>query len=197
MKTACFTGHRKIPEELRPDVSIRLKRGIMEAYSDGYRCFLCGGALGFDTLSALAVLDVKAECPDIVLCLALPCADQDAHWSDEDRRVYREIRKNADREIVLSDRYYPGCMQMRNRYMVDHSTLCICYWKEPGGGTAFTVRYAVRLGLDIVNLAMPEQTLRENTCFCTFISPSAVKNAVTAPLLPKSGRKHPPKKTSG
>ena len=196
MKTACFTGHRKIPSGLRAGLSSRLSRAVEEAYTDGYRCFLCGGALGFDTLAALAVLQAKEKHPDILLHLALPCADQAAHWSSEDRRIYEEIRTKADRETVLSGRYFPGCMQDRNRYMVEHSSLCICYWKEPRGGTAFTVRYAVYRGLEIVNLAMPEEVLREKTCCYTFISPSAGGNAATAPLRLIPGRKLRLKKTS-
>ena len=197
MKTACFTGHRRIPSALHDGLFSRLLRAIEEAYANGYRCFLCGGALGFDTLAARAVLKAREKHPDLLLHLALPCGDQAARWNGEDRRAYEEIRKEADQTVVLSDRYYPGCMQTRNRYMVEHSSLCICYWKEARGGTAFTVRYAVYRGLDIVNLAMPEEVMREKTCCYTFISPSAGKNAATAPLRLSPGRKLKPKKTSG
>ena len=197
MKTVCFTGHRKIPSELRAGLSRKLSFAIAEAYANGYRRFFCGGALGFDTLAALAVLRAKEEYPDIFLYLAIPCSDQAARWSGEDRRIYEETLKKADHTVVLSERYYAGCMQARNRYMVEHSSLCICYWKESRGGTAFTVRYAVYRGLEIVNLAMPDELMREKTCCYTFISPSAGGNAATVPLRLTPGRKLKPKKISG
>ena len=197
MKTACFTGHRIIPSGLRAGLSARLSRAIGEAYADGYRCFLCGGALGFDTLAALSVLEVREKHPDILLHLALPCGDQTARWSIEDRRIYDEIRNKADKATILSERYYTGCMLDRNRYMVEHSSLCICYWKEARGGTAFTVRYALSRDLEIVNLAMPEEVMREKSCCYMYISPSADGNAATAPLRLIPGRKLKLKKTLG
>ena len=42
----------------------------------------------------------------------------------------------------------------RNRYMVDHSDICNCYYCTDGkGGTAYTVRYAEKKEIPIVNLA--------------------------------------------
>ena len=57
------------------------------------------------------------------------------------------------RLVCLSERYYQGCMHERNRYMVDHSRVCICYLTERTGGTAYTVEYARSRGLKIFNLA--------------------------------------------
>lgn len=196
MMTACFTGHRKISPEIRSELAARIDKTVEEVYAQGYCCFLCGGALGFDTMAALAVLRARDKHADIRLHLALPCKEQAARWKACNLRVYNEIRDKADRVDVLSDRYYAGCMQMRNRFMVEHSSLCICYWNEPHGGTAFTVRYAASRRLDIINLALPEALMREKACSYTFISPSAPANAFTAPLRLKSGRNLKQKKTS-
>ena len=49
--------------------------------------------------------------------------------------------------------YYNGCMQVRNRYLVDHSSACICYLNNLRSGTAYTVKYAESQGLQIINLA--------------------------------------------
>ena len=166
--TACFTGHRHLPPDKRDSVAAPLGRAIEEAYKNGYRRFMCGGALGFDTIAALQVLDSRKEHPDIKLILAIPCLDQAKRWSDHDRGIYDMISAQANEKIVLSPEYYQGCMQTRNRYMVDHSSLCICYLYSLHGGTAYTVRYAVSRDIPVINLAMedshPESMLREDQC---------------------------------
>ena len=44
-------------------------------------------------------------------------------------------------------------MLKRNRHLVDNSSACVCYLTESKGGTAYTVDYARRSGIKIVNLA--------------------------------------------
>ena len=137
---------------------------------------------------------------NVRLSLAIPCATQADRWTEKDRAVYRQILDLADERNVLSPEYYHGAMMTRNRYMADRSSLCICYLRQMRGGTASTVRYALQKdGIRIVNLAMPDQPdsnlLRENVWNCMFISPSADKNAVTAPLRLSRGRKLTSKNT--
>jgi uncharacterized phage-like protein YoqJ len=192
-KTACFTGHRHLLQEKQDSLSLLIDQAISEAYKDNYRRFLCGGALGFDTLAATRIILFRKEHPDIKLTLVVPCENQSLHWCKEDQSVYRHIREQADEVIILSPLYYQGCMQTRNRYMVDHSSLCICYLFSFRGGTAYTVRYAAYCNIDIINLAMDQSqtdfTLRENQCSSTFMSRSANKNAVTAHSFLLQGRK--------
>ena len=64
------------------------------------------------------------------------------------------ILQQADELLWLSDDYYQGCMLMRNQYLVAHSSLCVCFLKDRKGGTAYTVAYAWRQGLEIRNLAV-------------------------------------------
>ena len=45
----------------------------------------------------------------------------------------------------------------RNRYLVDHSDICICYCASEEGGTAYTVHYAEQKGIPVVNLAWEEK----------------------------------------
>ena len=94
-----------------------------------------------------------SDAPDVRLLLAIPCEGQDKSWREEDRRDYAEIRSRADAVTVLSDHYYRGCMQVRNHYMVDHASVCVCYLTKPTGGTVGTVRYAEKKGLTVINLA--------------------------------------------
>ena len=45
-------------------------------------------------------------------------------------------------------------MHKRNRHLVDNSSVCVCYLNKENGGTAYTVRYAGKKGLEIINLAI-------------------------------------------
>ena len=45
-------------------------------------------------------------------------------------------------------------MQVRNRHMVDHSALCVCYMVSPRGGTLSTVSYALKEAVPVINIAM-------------------------------------------
>ena len=47
-------------------------------------------------------------------------------------------------------------MQKRNRHLVDNSSICICYLTKPTGGTAYTVNYARRCSLQILNIAQSQ-----------------------------------------
>ena len=64
----------------------------------------------------------------------------------------------------MSPNYYNGCMHVRNAYMVDRSSICVCYMKKLGGGTLATVRYALSQDLPVVNIAVPS-SLDELTQF--------------------------------
>ncbi len=152
-RTCAFTGHRIIPAAERARLQARLERLIRRLYTEkNVKTFIAGGALGFDTMAALAVLKLAREFPDITLRLILPCADQDAKWREEDRRLYREILERAREREVLYPRYAEGCMLERNRRMVDLADVVVAYMRKPSGGTAYTVRYAGQTGKPVLNL---------------------------------------------
>ena len=48
-------------------------------------------------------------------------------------------------------------MLRRDRYMVDHSSLLIAAFDGTGGGTMYTLNYAMKQGLAIVDLALVQQ----------------------------------------
>ena len=141
-QTCCFTGHRKIPLDQLESVTQRLRDAVIASIKDGYLYFGAGGALGFDTLAAQTVLDLKKDYPQIKLILVLPCRTQTRGWKQEDIEEYNRIMKGADKVVYTSMKYHSGCMHKRNRHLVDNSSLCICYLTNLSGGTAYTVRYA-------------------------------------------------------
>lgn len=151
-KTCCFSGHRKIPPEIQIEISRRLKENLIKLIESGYIYFLAGGALGFDTLAAQTVIELREKYPHIKLILILPCLSQANVWSDSDKRIYEHIKEKADKIVYTSQEYTRDCMHKRNRHLVDNSSLCICYMTQECGGTAYTVKYATKNELQIINL---------------------------------------------
>ena len=151
--TCCFTGHRTVPAEERSLVVERLVAHIRALYAEGYRRFITGGAIGFDTVAARALLVLKREYADLYFTMMIPCADQDARWTDAQKAEYARHKAQADEVIVLSDRYFDGCMQARNAAMVKESSAVIAYLTRPRSGTGQTVRLAERSGARVFNLA--------------------------------------------
>lgn len=155
----CFTGHRsqKLPwrfneeDERCKAMKATLRQEIIKAVEKGYRTFLCGMALGFDTICAETVLSLKKEYPDIRLIGALPCITQDSKWAENDRSRYRKLLAQLDGIRCIYDEYIGAeCMLERNRYMVDNSSLMIALFNGMAGGTKKTIDYAREKGLDIV-----------------------------------------------
>jgi len=87
------------------------------------------------------------------LILVLPCLTQTRGWPAEDVEEYERIKAQADKVVYTSQVYTRGCMFKRNRHLVDNSSVCICYKTKDSGGTAYTVKYAEKKGLVIINIA--------------------------------------------
>ena len=110
-QTCCFTGHRHIPEADREKIKHRLETVITSLYQRGVCYYGAGGALGFDTLAAQAVLRLREQYPALKLILVLPCLDQTKGWRQEDIAVYDQIKAGADKVVYtgMLDDYFGHC----------------------------------------------------------------------------------------
>lgn len=164
-ESCCFTGHRptKLPWRYREDDPrcLRLKRRIMDAleaaYEEGYRHFLCGMAQGCDLYFCECAIELRRRHSDVTIEAAIPCPTQADSWPAAQRQRYRALLEACDFETMVSSVYSPSCMQRRDRYMVDHASLLIAAFDGSSGGTRYTVEYAMRRGLDILDLAIPAE----------------------------------------
>lgn len=145
-QTCCFTGHRDIPRDQKQIIVCQLERVLRSLIGEGIRYFGSGGARGFDLMAADVVLQLKKEFPHIRLIMVLPCRDQTRGWRGADIRHYERILTQADKVVYVQEKYSPGCMQKRNRHLVDHSSVCVAYCTRNTGGTANTLRYACKKG---------------------------------------------------
>lgn len=149
----CFTGHRDIAPQDAQALRERLDHVISVLISKGVRVFRCGGAVGFDTLAALIVLEKKMDGADVSLELFLPCRDQSSGWNDFNKSTYDYVLAEANAIHYSEEAYKTGCMLKRDREMVDGSTYCVAYCKKETGGTAYTLNYAKKKGVRTLNLA--------------------------------------------
>ena len=130
-----------------------LEERILTLAQNGFSVLICGGALGFDMLAAETILRLKRQLP-IQLKLAIPYPGHGKTWSAENQTRYQAIMRQADECVFTSEAYHPFCMQTRNRYMVDHSDMLLCYLTKLKGGTAYTAAYALKQNIPIENLAI-------------------------------------------
>lgn len=151
-KICCFTGHRSISESEIVQIPSALGKIIDELYNNGVREFRAGGAIGFDTLAALKVISYRELHPDVRLHLILPCRDQDSRWGDYDKKTYRYIIRCADSVSYIENTYTPDCMHRRNRSLVNGADFCVAYLSRGEGGSAYTVNFANRSGVKVINL---------------------------------------------
>ena len=165
--TCCFTGHRpdKLPwgENENALPCLRVKKCLMEAveraYGDGFRHFITGMARGGDFYFAEAVLQLREKHPEVTLEGAVPCESQADAWPERDKLRYASILDRCNYETLVQHRYDRGCMMRRNRYMVDHAARIIAiYDGMPKGGTAGTLAYALRQGLQTEIIEVEQET---------------------------------------
>lgn len=158
-ETCCFSGYRieKMPFSSDDTAAAAalcsaLEQAIADAAERGYTQFISGMSTGLDLWAAEAVLRVRKRLPVRLIC-AIPFDQQADRFPLEWKRLFNRCLLTADEVYSLAHSYYAGCFAARNRFMVEHSSLLICYFDGRPGGTAQTVRMALRAGLDIVNLA--------------------------------------------
>ncbi|MBQ8295786.1 MAG: DUF1273 family protein [Clostridia bacterium] len=137
--TSCaFTGHRTLEEGITKE---RVINAVEQLIQLGAKTFYNGVAMGFDLLAAEAVIALKGRYSDIKLVVCIPCYGQEKNFSAEDKQRYVDIVKAADEQVMMSAYYYRGCMQVRDRYMVDRADVVLAYCIKSTGGAAFTVGY--------------------------------------------------------
>lgn len=154
-KTCFFTGHRKIAQSKIEIVKAQLAENIEKMITEyGVNTFIDGGALGFDTIAAETVIEMREKYQNIKLAMYLPCYGQSKMWKESEQFRYRMVLSKADKIIYITESVYTDdCMKLRNLKMIKDSSFCIAFCLMQKSGTGFTLRNAKNVGIEIVNIA--------------------------------------------
>lgn len=150
---ACFTGHR--PEKLNQPEGVVVKgltNAIHEAIADDKNVFISGMARGVDIWAAEIVLRLRSEGEDVKLICASPYEGFERGWSADWQQRYNAVLRDADLVRYICPGYSRACFQIRNEWMVNHSSLVIAVFNGQPSGTKNTIDYAVRKGIAYQNI---------------------------------------------
>lgn len=154
--TACFTGHRTYDGSRNEE----LARAIKSLYAEGYRNFLCGMAIGFDLVAADIALSLRTELKGLRVVAVIPFEGMQSRFSGSQRALFERVRCAADEVICLAPKYSVAAYTVRNNFLVDNASAIITYFDGSKGGTAYTVRRAVKKLAYIINIYNnPQQKL--------------------------------------
>lgn len=153
--TVCLTGHRSLPAGQETAIAALLDDILFSLYDRGARIFKTGGAVGFDTLAAEAVLRLKERfgAGAIHLYLCLPAPTQTTRYSAAQKQTYDRILAASDGLTYASDVCTTESYYARNRALVAGSDVCVAYCTRQRGGSYYTCRQALAHGLEFINLA--------------------------------------------
>lgn len=150
----CFTGHR--PEKLtasEEQIKAALEKEIKAALSEGYTVFISGMARGVDLWAAEIVLHLRERGEAVRLICAVPYLGFELRWSQFWQNRYQTVLERADLVKLICPVYDRKCFQIRNRWMVDHSSRVIAVYNGASGGTRNTMNYASACGVSVVKIA--------------------------------------------
>ena len=148
-KKCSFTGHRVL--SCYDFDNALLDRVILNLIKNGVNEFYCGMAQGFDLSAAESVLLYK-EKYNVKLIACLPCPEQSETFTSKNKARYNSVLEKCDEIVVVSSEYYKGCMHARDRYLVDSCDFLVCFLRKKSGGTYYTVNYAKKLNIKIIEL---------------------------------------------
>lgn len=146
-KNCAFSGHRYGSDFSRE----LLDRVILNLIKGGTLNFYCGMAQGFDLTAAESVISFKKNYT-VKLYACIPCAGQPDAFFRADKIRYERILENCDGQIVLSPSYFNGCMHLRDRFLIDNCDVLVCFLRRKSGGTYYTVNYAKKCGVPVIEL---------------------------------------------
>lgn len=115
--TCCATGHRDVPTKKVDFIKGKLTSAVQTAIACGYTHFISG------FMFAEIVMDLKAS-HVITLEAAIPYP---GHMNTPDKMFQRLIGEH-DVVKIHSTRYSKECFIVRNRYIVDRSSLVIAVY---------------------------------------------------------------------
>lgn len=166
-----FTGHR--------DLDANFDRAFLKEYlssliSNGADIFYVGMARGFDleVLYALSILKIEKKLEaipnkkelladykksDDTLFKIIGCYPFNGHkvgYTGTASYSFSSLENCLDEKVYCSPFYFNGCMNVRNKYLVDNCDMLVAYFNPSKihSGTANTIRMAVSADIPYINI---------------------------------------------
>ena len=108
--------------------------------------------MGFDIEAAEVALALRRELAGLQVVAVVPFEGMQRGFSSSWQRRFESVVAEADEAITLAPHYSTDVYVARNNFLVDNSSACIAYFDGSKGGTAYTVRRAVKGLLRLTNL---------------------------------------------
>lgn len=145
--TCAVSGNRIVGEDL--DVKKLKEIFIKLIINRDINTFLVGMAVGFDTICFKALLELKKTFK-FKLVAVIPCENQDYNYNKTQKEEYKNMLEFADEKVYTGKEYTKNCMFIRNRYLVDNSSVLVVYSRKKTGGTVYTKNYALKNCVPII-----------------------------------------------
>lgn len=144
-----FSGHRILEERLCPLLKDLIKtNGFVEIY--------IGRNGEFDLYAATIVKrvqNVTGKDNNELICV-LP-------YPEKNMEYYEEYYDYVMIPECIGKNHPKGAITKRNRWMVEQADLFVCYVEREEGGAFIALKYAKRLGKQIVNLAVKDNDRKD------------------------------------
>ena len=154
-QTCCVTGHRIIPPGEEQKIYTRARYIIRKLiWEKNVRYFGVGGAVGFDMIVSEYLMYLKAHKEHqlkIISVLPYPEWRDTEDWDDVLRRREDRILFASDKIVYVRPQKENGVYLLRDRKLVNGSAWCVSYCNRVPSGTAYTVRYALKHGVKVMN----------------------------------------------
>lgn len=153
MTVCTFAGHREVfLSSVNQDIDNALSELVQ---SEDDNMFYSGGMGDFDFMCEAAVRRLKKRCPhlNIRLNLVLPYM---TNQINRDKDYYESRFDNIIIPMDLMGVHYKAAIKKRNRWMVDQADKILAYVYRDFGGAFDTIKYALRTGKPVLNLAEKE-----------------------------------------
>jgi uncharacterized phage-like protein YoqJ len=150
--TCCFTGHRNLPVGKEEEIWRRVYGRLLPLLKQGVRYFGVGGALGFDTLTAEKLLELHEQDQRLRVILVLPFPGYQSRWTPAQQARAAQVMRRVHKIVYCCQMPSREAFLARNRHLVDGSAYCIAYCTRTTVGSAYTLQYARRRGLQVWNV---------------------------------------------
>lgn len=149
--TVAFFGHRYVDDTIK--VEECLEEQISKLIDENeFVDFLVGRNGDFDNCVSSTVIRVRKNHRDdnsaLVLVLSYPTAE---YLNNE--KSFNNYYTDIEISYTASQAHPKSAIKVRNRQMVDRADLIICYIEHEKGGAWQAVKYALKQGKPIINLA--------------------------------------------